>query len=402
MKKLFLPALIALAGTFATLNVATAQSWISQGWGVGASGGIGFAIGDITTQFKDAKYHLGFSVTKELVPYFDLKGTLMQGALAGNKEDEKAVSGTGKHGSQRFRTDYFTYNAMVQFRFTDLMAISDEPKFSVYAQAGAGMLHFKSALYKTTIVNKKEEEKKVGESGTTTEITIPFGLGFEYRFTPKFSAVLDVTWHITSATKLDMVENAKFRDMMFTPGIGVNYVFSKTSKKPAPTYQQVYTPVQPVVKEVVEEVVVEEDFETVAPVAEASDDFDFDFAEPATTKPATSTYVETQPEVTAVRAGTAPATTREGLVYRVQISARQTYNANTAMSLKNKYNLPQVPFEEIDGGLYKYTIGASRSLEEANVLRETMVAKGITDAFVVPYYVGKRISNQEARNLLQR
>jgi hypothetical protein len=61
-----------------------------------------------------------------------------------------------------------------------------------------------------------------------------------------------------------------------------------------------------------------------------------------------------------------------------------------------------VPFEEIDGGMYKYTIGVNRSLEEAMAFRETLVAKGLTDAFVVPYYVGKRISNQEARDLLQQ
>lgn len=414
MKKLFLSVCTMVLGTIATVNVATAQGWISQGWGVGASGGVGFSVGDISLErFSDLKYHCGVSVQKELFPYFDVKGNFMLGALQGHKDTH--VDKKGNASGLRFRSDYVAYNAMLKFRFTDLMVSNDAALFSIYLQAGAGMLHFKSVLYNYT----PKTEARTAESGVTNDIDIPVGIGFEFRFTPAFSAVLDFTGHITSATKLDVVKNESFRDMFFTPGIGINYVFGKTKKPAQVPYQQVYSePARPVVKETVKEVE-EVDFETVAVETPKNDvvEFDFDYVEPApakpvttqpattqpaTTQPVTPARVETKPEVAAVRPTTAPATTREGLVYRVQISARQTYNANMAMTLKSKYALSQVPFEEVHEGLYKYTVGSCRTLEEANVLRETMVAKGITDAFVVPYYVSKRISNQEARNLLQR
>lgn len=437
MKRKFLQILITLAGICVTANFATAQ-----GWGVGVSGGIGFAFGDISTsEFSDAKYHLGFSVKKELFSYFDLKANAILGALEGRKAEYESGTPAGL----RFRSDYITYNAMLKFRLTDFIVDNDEAKFSMYLQAGAGMLHFKSVQY-NSIRNSRIE------SGTTTDITVPLGIGFEYRFTPAFSAALDFTGHVTSATKLDVVENSFFRDMMFTPSIGINYVFGKSSssKVPQQTYQQI-PPVQevpvvepieeevPVVEPIEEEVIVveaieddadviivEEDIEITPVTTPATndigkeDDFDFDFeditpaAQPATQQvaPQTSpqTYAESptsteiQSDVIVVRAETVPSalTTREGLVYRVQIAAVQQYNAGMAMSLKNKYALSQVPFEEIEGGLYKYTIGTNRSLEEAMAFKETLIAKGITDAFIVPYYVGKRISNQEARALLQQ
>ncbi|MDR1760970.1 MAG: outer membrane beta-barrel protein [Bacteroidales bacterium] len=392
----------------AYMPAAQSQTWISRGWGIGVSGGIGFALGDISTEsFSDAKYHLGFSVKKELLPHFDLKGNVMVGALEGSKDKYNG----GIPADLRFRTDYVTYNALLQFRLTDLIVANEDAKFSMYLQAGAGMLHFRYALYKSG-------KTVIPESDVTTEITVPLGIGFECRFTPAFSIALDLTGHLTSATTLDGVKNSLFRDMMFTPSIGINYVFGKSSKTSAtPTYQEVYVaPVQPVVEEVEIVEVIEEDFvelvDTTLPATEILEEFDFDdefdTADIAVENATTQGQIGTQPQVDLQAQQiidgrpVAANATHEGLIYRVQIAAVQHYNVTMAMDLKRKYALTEIPFEEIEGGYYKYTVGACKSLEEAMAYKETIVAKGIQDAFIVPYYVGKRISNQELQDILQR
>lgn len=404
MKRIFVQVLTLIAGVCATASFANAQSWGSQGWGVGASGGIGFAFGDVSSSFSNAKYHLGVSVQKELFSYFDLKGKIMFGALEGEKSEYE----NGDPAGLRFRSDYVTYHAMLKFRLTDLILEDDEAKFSMYLQAGAGLLHFKSTLYNDVRGTK-------AESGTTTDITVPLGVGFEYRFTPALSANIDFLGHITSATNLDVVKNSFFKDIMFTPSIGVAYTFGKSAStnkmyQSNNSYETVIPVAQQVVtEEIVEEVVVEKaapqqvEYNTkpIAPQA-SDDDFSFDFNDLDDDDDITPVATQPQDDVIEVRAEAAPLTSREGLIYRVQIAAVQQYNPGKAMSLKNKYALSQVPFEEIDGGLYKYTIGVNRTLAEAMAFRDAMVAKGIADAFVVPYYVGKRITNQEARNLLQQ
>ncbi len=450
MKKILLPIVVAFFAIIATVNVATAQSWISQGWGIGAAGGIGFAVGDISSSMSDAKGHFTFSVQKELVQYLDLKGNFVFGSLQGHKDKYN----NGTEANLRFESKYFAYNGMLKFRLTDCIVANDEAKFSTYLQAGIGFIHFNSSLYHKTKIRNKEIETEIAKPGKTVELDFPLGIGFEYRFTPAFSAALDLSAHITNSEKLDVTPNGIFKDMVFTPSIGVNYVFGKARKVSQVPYQQGYTEsVPPVVEEgvveieeeIVEAPVVTENANTtqVAEATETFDDFDFDFNdEPATTEPATTTTtapttitpettstqgasptedfdfdfteepatpvtaVATQPQddIIAVRPGETKAgrTSKEGLVYRIQIAAYQQYNANMAMSLKNKYALPQMPFEEINGGYYKYTIGAHRTLDEAMAAREAFIAKGVADAFIVPYYVGKRISNQEARDLLQQ
>ncbi len=54
-----------------------------------------------------------------------------------------------------------------------------------------------------------------------------------------------------------------------------------------------------------------------------------------------------------------------------------------------------------DGGLYKYIVGKHHTLETAEALKAKLKSQGFKDAFVVAIARGKRISLDEARNLLQ-
>ncbi len=87
-----------------------------------------------------------------------------------------------------------------------------------------------------------------------------------------------------------------------------------------------------------------------------------------------------------------------GLVYKVQILTSKERLQKDDERLKN---LGNVYFYKHDG-LTKYTWGRTRLVHEAARLQGEMHRKGFTDAFVVPYYNGKRITPEEALALRRK
>ena len=69
------------------------------------------------------------------------------------------------------------------------------------------------------------------------------------------------------------------------------------------------------------------------------------------------------------------------------------------MQLKKLFNLNEVIYEEQIGVWYKYTVGNFSTVDDAIKYREQLVLKGIKDGFIVPYFQGKRITLQEARDM---
>ncbi|MCD4736135.1 MAG: outer membrane beta-barrel protein [Bacteroidales bacterium] len=80
-----------------------------------------------------------------------------------------------------------------------------------------------------------------------------------------------------------------------------------------------------------------------------------------------------------------------GTVYRVQILAL-LHNKVTIEALKDIYGITEEVSEEIYGKWRKYIVGEFTSITEANQMQQKMIAKGITDAFIVIYKNGERIS----------
>jgi len=67
-----------------------------------------------------------------------------------------------------------------------------------------------------------------------------------------------------------------------------------------------------------------------------------------------------------------------------------------------EYNLGMRITEEQHNNLYKYTVGSYRQVEAAVTACNDVRNKGITDAFVVAYHKGERISMVEAYRILGR
>lgn len=77
----------------------------------------------------------------------------------------------------------------------------------------------------------------------------------------------------------------------------------------------------------------------------------------------------------------------EGLLYKVQIAAyRQPQN------FKYKHlKLGKVEKAKLEDEITRFTVGAMKTLDEAEKLRKKAVAEGVTDAFITAVYKGKRV-----------
>ena len=84
----------------------------------------------------------------------------------------------------------------------------------------------------------------------------------------------------------------------------------------------------------------------------------------------------------------------KGLFYSVQVGAFNRKIRGNELSQLKELNYYRA------SGLYRYSSGKFDSLEKARERQKEVVSLGITDAFIVAYYNGERISIQKSRNLL--
>lgn len=87
----------------------------------------------------------------------------------------------------------------------------------------------------------------------------------------------------------------------------------------------------------------------------------------------------------------------DGLVFRVQIGAFKVLLPNDAFKGLSPLNAETTPT-----GYYRYTAGNFNKFENANAVKNDLRGLGYSDAFVVCYYNGKRISVSEALALLDK
>lgn len=84
--------------------------------------------------------------------------------------------------------------------------------------------------------------------------------------------------------------------------------------------------------------------------------------------------------------------TAKDLIFRVQIGA---FHLPEKFQYDNISMLGKVEKQKYEDGITRFTIGTFKTLKEANDFKNKIVAKSITDAFVMVIYKGKRISFKE-------
>jgi len=88
-------------------------------------------------------------------------------------------------------------------------------------------------------------------------------------------------------------------------------------------------------------------------------------------------------------------TIEQGVVFKVQIA---TSSIKKDLTPKNFNGVENVSLYEA-GGLYRYTVGKEKTINEANLLQLQLKNKGFKDAFIVAFANGKRIPLSEAIKL---
>ncbi len=84
-------------------------------------------------------------------------------------------------------------------------------------------------------------------------------------------------------------------------------------------------------------------------------------------------------------------------VFKVQILSSNKKIALNAADFKGIAGVEEYQ----DGSMYKYTVGGFATIEEASALSKKMREKGFTGAFLTAFCNGKKISLDEARNLMK-
>jgi len=92
-----------------------------------------------------------------------------------------------------------------------------------------------------------------------------------------------------------------------------------------------------------------------------------------------------------------PIEMKQGLFFTVQIGV-----FNRPVDDATVKNLPEIMTVRLPNGLIRYATGMFDSAEEASPRRQEAIQKGITDAFVVAYYKGERMTVARARILLEQ
>jgi hypothetical protein len=98
----------------------------------------------------------------------------------------------------------------------------------------------------------------------------------------------------------------------------------------------------------------------------------------------------------------ASVTDEKGVVFKIQIGA---FNEEVPLAIANKFlRIARMGVKnyEDERGLTVYTVGAYANYEDANKAKAAVVSQGITDAFIVAYSDGKKITIDEAKQLLNK
>jgi hypothetical protein len=139
---------------------------------------------------------------------------------------------------------------------------------------------------------------------------------------------------------------------------------------------------------------------------------------PVVNTPEPTQPVVTQPTVTTTNAGIpiasetieplnmnnvpASVTDEKGVVFKIQIGA---FNEEVPLPIANKFlRIARMGVKnyEDERGLTVYTVGAYANYEDANKAKAAVVSQGITDAFIVAFSDGKKITIDEAKQLLNK
>jgi hypothetical protein len=174
----------------------------------------GFPIG-----ISERKWGLGLAINKQLSPIFNFGVQIQKGNLAG----------VNSHLDRYFETHFVQYGLNGVLNFGNIIFPNlTKNNIYIYVTAGIGYIDFKSELKKIStnelISYSGSDEKR------TTELVIPYGFGFKFKFFKNAYLGLESTINNVNSYKIDLYRNLSkdkkdwfgYNAVTFTYNIGPN------------------------------------------------------------------------------------------------------------------------------------------------------------------------------------
>lgn len=350
------------SAVFAQTNAKLGTSF-KENWFIGASAGPTFFSGDLNEKrFLPYKGDLtgGGSIYagRQMNQIFSLRMQLFIGGLAGTKLNFADNSPANLH----FTSTIFDVNVNTMVNLSNLISGYHEKRhFFVYGTVGIGITNWKT-IKSSTIPDEVSEEQT---SLSRSTAVIPFGLGAYYSIANKVNIGLEWTYRLATSDFVDDFKGGFAVDIYDYLGVSITYNFNKPSKH-APD-------------------VLDYKKEEQGPIV-----LNLPKCDPATLpKPQ-------QSDAQSLMLPPPPSLSKSpmDLEYKVQIFAfsQRIYSPQT---IRQRYHIPMAVNREYSNGLYRYTVGSTRNLEEARQLKARMISIGISDAFIAAYHQGERVPYTE-------
>lgn len=243
MKKIILFVAVICFLVLPKSDYAQPKSTFFDNWFIGINGGPTFFLGDVTQHhpwyspdFTAIGYAFGIKLTKEMNCLFAFRGEVYGGKLRGEKDEYAG----GSPANLSFKNYFWQYNGSVVFNVTNaLFGNKPDRKFNTYLFGGIGMMNFKTKLYQNDVEIASWGYSRKGTYKLVTEVTVPYGVGFDYRLGKKVRVNLDIEHVWADGEKLDRVVGEYDHDTYFYINLGVTFNLSKYNrvcqpKVPAP------------------------------------------------------------------------------------------------------------------------------------------------------------------------
>ncbi|MCQ2959497.1 MAG: hypothetical protein MJ198_04830 [Bacteroidales bacterium] len=204
---------------------ASAQSWGSQGWQLGAFGGATSFAGDIMntktsdhSRFVDTRYDFGIALEKKIISGIDVRLVGSYGGLYGYKEKDAI----GEFMNHKFESKFFDYHFDLKLDVLKF-ALGENFPFSAYGLIGIGGMSYSS--------NWSRDNVMIHDTSGVALI-YPVGLGAAAEVGP-FNIFVEGVWNVSFSDALDaqVTNNTDhwIQDSYLTFSVGATYEFGGSS-----------------------------------------------------------------------------------------------------------------------------------------------------------------------------
>ena len=215
-------------------NFAQPKSTLFDNWYLNLNVGPTIFLGDVTQNHDWYKLDptagniaFGLRLTKEVNCILGFKGEAKFGQLRGNKDKYK----NGSPANLSFKARFWEYNLSGVLNICNLFGGGKfDRKLNFYFYAGVGMINLQTRLSQSDKEIATWGYDRSGHFKYVTELTIPYGIGIDYKLGKKVRITLDIEHTWVASDKLDRVAGESENDTYFYPNLGITFNLSKYNR----------------------------------------------------------------------------------------------------------------------------------------------------------------------------